>query len=94
MRKVVWTIAVLTVTYRHWLEHRGSEGLADFLDTSPSVTISAAQVVLATEPYAPSVDERAHNTPGHPSVDTTPEEMARARPDLTTGELKMPIEDE
>jgi hypothetical protein len=81
------------VSYRHWLEHRGSEGLADFLETSPSVTISAAQVVLSTEPYAPSNDERAYNTSGHPSVDTTPEEMARARPDLTTGELKMPIEE-
>ena len=87
-------VAILTVSYRHWLEHRGSEGLADFLETSPSVTISAAQVVLSTEPYAPSHDERAYNTPGHPNVDTTPEEMARARPDLTTGELKMPIEDE
>ena len=29
----------------------------------------------------------------HPDVDTTPEEMARERPDLTTGELKMPVED-
>jgi predicted PurR-regulated permease PerM len=86
-------VAILTVSYRHWLEHRGSEGLADFLETSPSVTISAAQVVLSTEPYAPSNDERAYNTSGHPSVDTTPEEMARARPDLTTGELKMPIEE-
>jgi hypothetical protein len=28
----------------------------------------------------------------HPDADTTPEEMARERPDLTTGELKMPIE--
>ena len=86
-------VAILTVSYRHWLEHRGSEGLADFQETSPSVTISEAQVVLSTEPYAPSDEERAYNTPGHPSVDTTPEEMARARPDLTTGELKLPIEE-
>jgi predicted PurR-regulated permease PerM len=86
-------VAILTVSYRHWLEHRGSEGLADFLETSPSVTISAAQVVLSTEPYARSDEERAYSTPGHPRVDTTPEEMARARPDLTTGELKMPIEE-
>ena len=27
----------------------------------------------------------------HP--ETTPEQMVRARPDLTTGELKMPVED-
>jgi hypothetical protein len=29
----------------------------------------------------------------HPDVETTPEDMARERPDLTTGELKMPVED-
>jgi hypothetical protein len=26
----------------------------------------------------------------HPTADTTPEQMTRARPDLTTGELKLP----
>jgi predicted PurR-regulated permease PerM len=86
-------VAILTVSYRHWLEHRGSEGLADFLETSPGVPISAAQAVLLTEPYTPPDDDRAYNTSGHPNVDTTPEEMARARPDLTTGELKLPIEE-
>ena len=29
----------------------------------------------------------------HPGANTTPEEMARKRPDLTTGELKMPVEE-
>ncbi len=29
----------------------------------------------------------------HPTATTTPEEMARARPDLLTGELKMPKAD-
>jgi hypothetical protein len=29
----------------------------------------------------------------HPDIDTTPEDMARERPDLTTGELKLPVED-
>src|SRR4030095_13243312 len=25
-------VAILTVSYRHWMEHRGSEGLADLLE--------------------------------------------------------------
>ncbi|MDQ3666707.1 MAG: AI-2E family transporter [Acidobacteriota bacterium] len=29
-------VAILTVSYRHWLEHRGSEGLADVLEPSPA----------------------------------------------------------
>ncbi len=29
----------------------------------------------------------------HPGVDTTPGEMARAGPYLTTGELKLPVND-
>lgn len=28
-------VAILTVLYRHWLEHRGSEGLADLLEPTP-----------------------------------------------------------
>lgn len=28
-------VAILTVLYRHWLEHRGSEGLADVLESPP-----------------------------------------------------------
>ncbi|MBA2705791.1 MAG: AI-2E family transporter [Blastocatellia bacterium] len=74
-------VAILTVSYRHWLEHRGSEGLADLLEPAP----------------ATAATESAGTTPNglreHPSPDTTPEEMTRARPDLTTGELKMPVED-
>ena len=29
-------VAIVTVLYRHWLEHRGSEGLADLLETTPT----------------------------------------------------------
>lgn len=76
-------VAILTVSYRHWLEHRGSEGLADLLETAPATTTPAPVIVTVT---ADSVRQ-------HPHPDTTPEEMARTRPDLTTGELKMPVED-
>ncbi len=81
-------VAILTVSYRHWLEHRGSEGLADLLEPTPVGTGGA----LATDDLKLTSD-REVGLPGHPDVNTTPEEMARERPDLTTGELKMPVED-
>jgi hypothetical protein len=73
-------VAILTVSYRHWLEHRGSEGLADLLEAAPAAS-------------AGPVTKTANAVREHPYPDTTPEEMARTRPDLTTGELKMPLED-
>ncbi|HKO98401.1 MAG TPA: AI-2E family transporter [Pyrinomonadaceae bacterium] len=76
-------VAILTVLYRHWLEHRGSEGLADLLEPAPSPAVEDLAAETAT-----TVRVR-----GHLEADTTPEEMARDRPDLTTGELKMPVED-
>jgi predicted PurR-regulated permease PerM len=76
-------VAILTVSYRHWLEHRGSEGLADVLESAPAAALAANDLNLIANKNA---------GPHHPSVDTTPAEMARERPDLTTGELKMPVE--
>jgi predicted PurR-regulated permease PerM len=70
-------VAILTVSYRHWMEHRGSEGLADLLE--PNATKQ-----VAVEHAAESSNLRH---------DTTPSDMARVRPDLTTGELRMPVED-
>lgn len=69
-------VAILTVSYRHWMEHRGNEGIADLLEpSSPDATkVAAVAAATANELHAES----------------TPEEMSRARPDLTTGELKMP----
>src|SRR6266851_1647400 len=64
-------IAVLTVSYRHWLEHRGSETIAEVLE----------EAVVEAENEAVGELER-------PTVSTTPDEMARVRPDLLTGELK------
>jgi predicted PurR-regulated permease PerM len=77
-------VAILTVSYRHWLEHRGSEGLADLLEptTVGSVPTNDLIVVLDKDLGV-----------AHPDSHTTPEEMARERPDLTTGELKMPVDD-
>jgi len=64
-------IAILTVGYRHWLEHRGSETIAEVIEEA------------VVDPDLASEDL-------HPTSTTTPEEMARARPDLLTGELKIP----
>lgn len=67
-------VAILTVSFRHWMEHRGSEGIADLLEPAPAA---------AVEPVTPV--EELH-------AETTPDQMTRARPDLTTGELKMPLD--
>ncbi len=65
-------IAVLTVSYKHWLEHRGSETIAEVLE----------QAVVESE------EELLR-----PTATTTAADMARARPDLLTGELKLPKEE-
>jgi predicted PurR-regulated permease PerM len=65
-------IAILTVSFRHWLEHRGSETIAEVLEEA---VVERAEVLAEL---------------ARPTAVTTPEEMARARPDLLTGELKLP----
>jgi len=79
-------VAILTVSYRHWLEHRGSEGLADILEPTPVEATAPLASELLTDSFRPE-------HPTHPDASTTPEEMARERPDLTTGELTMPDQD-
>ncbi|HEX5883498.1 MAG TPA: AI-2E family transporter [Pyrinomonadaceae bacterium] len=69
-------VAILTVSYRHWLEHRGSEGFADLLEPPAPEAVKL--------PPAQTTADELH-------AKTTPEQMVRARPDLTTGELKVPL---
>lgn len=70
-------VAILTVSFKHWMEHRGSEGIADLLEpSSPSDPVKVAELA------AKNAEEL--------TAESTPEQMERARPDLTTGELKMP----
>ncbi|HEU4833976.1 MAG TPA: AI-2E family transporter [Pyrinomonadaceae bacterium] len=69
-------VAIVTVSFRHWMEHRGSEGIADLLEPNAAETAKAGEVAAATAEELTS--------------ETTPDEMVRNRPDLTTGELKMP----
>ncbi len=71
-------IAMVTVVHRHWLEHRGSEGLvADMLATPPPPAKRGKK------------KDEDETEPLRPTKDTTPEEMARRRPDLLTGELRL-----
>lgn len=86
-------VAILTVSYRHWLEHRGSEGLADFLETTPAQTVELVEALTISNSELVVDLESEATFPGHLDVNTTPEDMARERPDLTTGELKLPVED-
>jgi predicted PurR-regulated permease PerM len=83
-------VAVMTVSYRHWMEHRGSEGLADLLEADSSVVNEIPVVPMAQTTTVPidSTVAIIH----HPTAQTTPDEMARDRPDLTTGELTLPDE--
>jgi hypothetical protein len=76
-------VAILTVSYKHWLEHRGSEGFADLLEPAPQ-TVEVMTKVAVTPEKKP---DELHSS-------TTPDQMVRARPDLTTGELKIPLEEQ
>ena len=75
-------VAILTVSYRHWLEHHGNEGFADLLEPAPTAVPAIEAGPVTTE----AITEELQS-------DSTPEQMVRVRPDLTTGELKMPVED-
>jgi predicted PurR-regulated permease PerM len=76
-------VAILTVSYRHWMEHRGSEGFADLLEPSAAVE---TETPAAQAEVNEALEHELH-------AESTPEQMVRARPDLTTGELKWPIEE-
>jgi predicted PurR-regulated permease PerM len=77
-------VAILTVSYRHWLEHRGSEGFADLLEPTPAAAAQVPPEEPGAIPAAP---------PDELHSDSTPEQMVRVRPDLTTGELEWPIKE-
>ena len=65
-------IAIITVTYRNWLEHRGRESIAEVFE----------EAVVEAEVKA---EQRVR-----PTTVTTAADMERVRPDLLTGELKLP----
>lgn len=82
-------IAIATVSYRHWLEHKGSEGLvADLLKPAEEVVTAPAAPSDNPSPIASPVRHELQ-AETHPTTNTTADEMVRARPDLTSGELKL-----
>ncbi len=78
-------VAIISVSYGHMLEHKGSEGLV-------------AELLKPAEQAAPASEEAARAETATQAAlksdkltsDTTPEQMARVRPDLTTSNLKLP----
>jgi predicted PurR-regulated permease PerM len=55
-------VAILTVSYRHWLEHRGSEGFADLLEPSPPVpAVAPVADALNEAPERPSIPQSGGN---------------------------------
>jgi predicted PurR-regulated permease PerM len=88
-------VAVVTVSYRHWLEHRGREGLADLLEADlgdASADESNVEGLSGDGTLPRDIQSGPSSVPEHPTSHTTPEEMARKRPDLLSGELKLPVE--
>ena len=85
-------VAIGTVTYRHWLEHRGNVGLMAELLMPEGATPAAPneEATSGIEEISPPLVNESPDNETHPTVNTTPEEMARLRPDLTSGELRMP----
>jgi predicted PurR-regulated permease PerM len=70
-------VAILTVSYRHWLEHRGSEGFADLLlEPAPPVPpVAPAAATLNPVPVPSTLqsgesDVRHHAVPGPLQDDT------------------------
>ena len=88
-------VAIVTVSYRHWMEHRGSEGLANLLEPEAELPSDSFAPLpgIPTAPPTDAVDAAAPEIIHHPTSHTTPDEMVRDRPDLTTGELRLPPEE-
>lgn len=60
-------VAILTVSYRHWLEHRGSEGFADLIEPS----------LAAVTPAPPSIPQNVENdVPRHVGPAPLPDDTA------------------
>jgi predicted PurR-regulated permease PerM len=64
-------VALVTVFYRHWLEHRGSEGLADLLeDEVEAAAEDLAEILPADDAMGLSLDD-AEELNSAPSADET-----------------------
>ncbi|MFN2453563.1 MAG: AI-2E family transporter [Pyrinomonadaceae bacterium] len=82
-------VAIISVSYRHMLEHKGSEGLVAEL-LKPAEQIVTAPVDSAVVAPNTSIPQASAPDTDALTADTTPEQMARVRPDLMTSNLKLP----
>lgn len=86
-------VAIISVSYRHILEHKGSEGLvAELLKPAEPAAAAALPETTPTADTTPAAATALQAAPDAHTLSpaTTPEQMARARPDLMTGNLKLP----
>jgi predicted PurR-regulated permease PerM len=59
-------VAIVTVSYRHWLEHRGSEGFADLLEPSPpGPPVAPADGTLNAVPGPSTLQSGESGVPHH-----------------------------
>jgi len=65
-------VAIFTVSYRHWLEHRGSEGLADLLESTPAPEIRDESVDFPSAPQTAESDVQRRVVQEPPPDDTGP----------------------
>jgi predicted PurR-regulated permease PerM len=88
-------VALCSVAHQNWVEHRGSGLVAEILVANvPEVPTTTFPDPVAADCPSPVIQHDwstvADVAGEYPSVSTTAEDMARVRPDLTTGELKLP----
>jgi predicted PurR-regulated permease PerM len=95
-------VALVSVAHENWVEYRGTGLVAELLqpdatDAPPMTAPPLPKPTVTFETPGDGLDEWttqfAAPAEEYPSVTTTVEDMARHRPDLTTGELKLPDED-
>ena len=65
-------VAIFTVSYRHWLEHRGSEGLADLLEPTPALEIKDGPADFPSAPQTVESDVQRRVVQEPPPDDTGP----------------------
>ena len=66
-------VAIFTVSYRHWLEHRGSESIADVLEPTPNTPeLTAGAADLASAPQTAESDAQRRVVQEQLQDDTEP----------------------
>jgi hypothetical protein len=92
-------VALVSVAHENWVEYRGSGLLEELLSVDPADAANAPPPEPTVKFASPEVGQQEWTTLAdepameHPHMETTEEDMIRHRPDLATGELKLPHEE-